>query len=340
LVPAELDVIENGLRPLAELATIVLPDATQDDRFRHNRWVRGELGAIRYYAASPLITPAGHIIGTLCAFSEQPRRPQAAEIEGLDWLAALAVQVLELRRRTLQLRAINSELARSQGQLADFAGQVSHDLKTPLTAINGFSELAHDPPAVQGDPRLLGWLQRVVSAGGRMMVTIDDLLKYASVGGVLNREHLAVRLVLVEIVNDLDLDANEAIIRCDDVIVWADRVQFRLLLQNLITNSMRYRRPDRACEITITAGRHSGGLELRVADNGVGIPADSRGAVLSPLVRLRKEIPGTGLGLATCQRIVVAHRGELTITETAGGGATVSVLLPDPDSGAISRTTG
>ncbi|MCW2541955.1 MAG: sensor signal transduction histidine kinase [Frankiales bacterium] len=323
---------------LTDRRTVVVPDATRDIRFRHSPWVRGELGAIRYYAASPLITPAGYAIGTLCTFSEQPREPQADEIEGLDSLAAMAVQVLELRRRTLQLRSINTELARSHRQLAAFAGQVSHDLKTPLTAINGFSELAQDSPAAQGDAQLLDWLERTVSAGSRMMLTIDDLLKYASVGGVLNQECVAVRSVLGEIVNDLGVATDEASIRCEDVDVWADRVQFRLLLQNLITNSLRYGRLGTSCEITITASRRNGGVELRVADNGEGIPADRRGAVLSPLVRLRKEIPGTGLGLATCERIVVAHHGELTISETAGGGATVCVLLPDPSSGTPLRT--
>jgi signal transduction histidine kinase len=68
--------------------------------------------------------------------------------------------------------------------------------------------------------------------------------------------------------------------------------------------------------------------ELRVVDNGPGIPREQRPAVLRPLVRLDFETEGTGMGLATCERIVAAHGGTVSIIDTAGGGATVCIRLP------------
>jgi signal transduction histidine kinase len=102
----------------------------------------------------------------------------------------------------------------------------------------------------------------------------------------------------------------------------------RVLLCNLIENSLRYRKPGAQCEVAVTVTPTSWGSELRVADNGPGIPAEQRSAVLRPLGRLESETAGTGLGLATCERIVAAHGGTLSITGTAGGGTTVCVRLP------------
>jgi signal transduction histidine kinase len=71
-----------------------------------------------------------------------------------------------------------------------------------------------------------------------------------------------------------------------------------------------------------------GGVLLRVSDNGPGIPPESRNAVVRPLVRLRTDVPGAGLGLAVCARIAAAHGGSLHVGETPGGGTTVTVDLP------------
>ena len=70
------------------------------------------------------------------------------------------------------------------------------------------------------------------------------------------------------------------------------------------------------------------GTELVVTDNGSGIPADRRDEVLAPLARVRTDVPGTGLGLATCARIVAAHGGSLHLSDSPGGGTTVTVLFP------------
>jgi signal transduction histidine kinase len=102
------------------------------------------------------------------------------------------------------------------------------------------------------------------------------------------------------------------------------------LLQNLLSNAMNYRSPHRELHISISGTSNYHGATLFVADNGNGIAPEDWAKVLEPLVRLHREGdgPGTGLGLATCSSIAKAHGGELTLSETPGGGATVVVSFP------------
>jgi signal transduction histidine kinase len=102
-----------------------------------------------------------------------------------------------------------------------------------------------------------------------------------------------------------------------------------MLLQNLLANALNYRSAERDLHVTVAAAASERGVTVIVADNGVGIsPADRKRAV-EPMVRLNRagDGPGTGLGLATCQRIAHAHGGELEIRDSPGGGATISVLF-------------
>jgi len=307
---------------------VVVPDTRQDSRFAGNRWVTGELDRIRFYAASPLRTPGGHLLGTICVFDTEPRSLDAGQRSALDTLAVGVVDVLELRRRTDQLRQTVTELARTHRQLASYSAQLSHNLKTPLTASLGFGELLQDHPAVRQDPTALDYANRAVSANQRMMSAIDQLLNYVSVGSTPRREVVPVATLVEQVLAELGPETDGAEVRCTQASVVADPVQLRVLLFNLIDNAIRYRRPDARCEVAVTATPTRWGHELRVADNGPGIPAEQRPAVLRPLVRLDAEKDGVGMGLATCERIVAAHGGTLSITDTAGGGTTVCVRLP------------
>jgi signal transduction histidine kinase len=87
-------------------------------------------------------------------------------------------------------------------------------------------------------------------------------------------------------------------------------------------------RPLRTPHVAVTARRARDGWRVEVADNGPGVPADRRGQVFEPLVRVDETAEGTGLGLAICARVVRAHRGEIGLDETPGGGATVWFELP------------
>lgn len=309
----------------------VVRDASVDPRFRSNPFVTGEIADVRFYASVPLETSSGLVLGSLCVFSDQPELPTPEQIRLVEVLASQVVELLELQHRTLQLNTALENLHRSNEMLAEFAGRVSHDLRAPLTTILGYVELAEDDPDIPHGHPSSEYLELIASGGRRMLVTLEDVLDYSRADGRLNRNHVSLLAVTAEAAQDLgvDLDAGSGI-SCDDAKLFADRGQLRTLLQNLLANSLNYRSPERPLRIGVSAAAGPRGVTIHVADNGKGILPADRARAVEPLVRLNRpgDGPGTGLGLATCHRIAQAHGGELTISDTPGGGATVSVLIP------------
>lgn len=221
-----------------------------------------------------------------------------------------------------------AELGRSQEQMAAFAGQVSHDLRNPLAAIVGFNEMLSAVPAIAADDTAASYVSRIASSSRRMMQTMNRLLDYAAVGGELHKRFVTPAEVMPAVLEDLQPVIAGAAVTWTGTGVTADPVQLRLLLQNLVGNALKYRHPDRVCAVAVSVSDIGGDVELSVVDNGIGIPAENRIEALRPFSRLNYELPGTGLGLATCARIVTAHGASIRIGDTHGGGTTVSIRFP------------
>lgn len=311
--------------------TTVVRDASLDPRFAANPFVSGEIANVRFYASVPLRTSGGLVLGSLCVFSDQPELPTPEQIDLVEVLAQQVVELLELQHRTLQLDHALVELRRSNAMLSEFAGRVSHDLRTPLTTILGYVELAEDAPGMAPDHPAAEYLGLIGTGGRRMLGTLEDVLNYARADGELHLERVSLLAVTAEAAQDLGVELGLGSgFLCEDADLTADRQQLRTLIQNLLANSLNYREPGRGLEVAITATTCPRGVTVHVADNGKGIKPADRGRAVEPLVRLHRpgDGPGTGLGLSTCQRIAQSHGGELSISDTPGGGATVSVLFP------------
>ncbi|MEU7908014.1 GAF domain-containing sensor histidine kinase [Actinoplanes sp. NPDC049118] len=326
---------------------VIVADASSDPRFANNPFVTGVIDSIRFYAATQLRGPAGHVLGTLCVFDRQPRTLNAVQRVRLNELAMLVVDVLELRRRTHQLQTIladrdqvigelgqlRTELERSNEALLRFAGTVAHDLRGPLTCITGTAGLLAEEVR-DGDPSAVTAEVNTISrAAQRMGTVIDDLLTYAGVGGRPKQSWVDLNDLVSDVIEDVSaaIDHEHAIVHVGALpTVESDPTHLRLLLQNLLGNALKFRRPDRPCVINIEAIARPYHWVLRVADNGIGIPADKREAVLQPFVRLAQEIPGHGIGLATCTEILRTHHGRFEIGDTPGGGTTFTATFLNP----------
>jgi signal transduction histidine kinase len=331
---------------LTEMEQVVVPDARQDLRFVRNPFVTGRLGSVRFYAASPLAGPDRVPFGTLCVFDEKPRPFPAESARWLDLLAQQVVEVLDLRRAQRRLRRTvaelddtRAELARSNEHLAAFAGQVSHDLRGPLTGVIGFVEVLAKLPTVAADETAMKFVQLAAASGRRMSGLLEDLLAHARVGGTLRPVPLELGDLLREAADDLagEITESGATLRTDSLAtVTADRSQLRAVLQNLLSNALRYRRPGQGPAIYVRAVRQLGRWRVEVIDDGIGVPV-GRGDPFAPLVRLHAESEapaaagGSGLGLATCRRVVEAHGGEIGLEPAPGGGTVAWFTLPDRD---------
>lgn len=306
---------------------VVVPDARLDPRFANNAFVTGEIAFTRFYASSPLITPAGVAIGTLCVFDTEVGELSDASSRALDLLAHQVIDVLELRR-------VQRDLLESNEQLEHFATQVSHDLRNPLTALTGFLELAADSPEMAGAPRAAQSLARAEAAAGRMTSMVTDLLDFARMGGA--RPHKT-RVDVADTVDAVLEDLDGALARTGaevtveaSVLVRADDTLLRVLLQNLIANAVKF---------TVAAGKPPAvlvrvealpdGWRITVDDNGEAVAPDLRERVFEPMQRGHgSDVQGIGIGLATCRRIVEAHGGSIGLADSPAGGTRAWFVLP------------
>ncbi|MDJ0457954.1 GAF domain-containing sensor histidine kinase [Arthrobacter sp. NQ7] len=312
-------------------SSTVVEDASKDPRFASNPFVTGDLASVRFYASVPLETSSGFVLGSLCVFSDTAASPSAEQIGMLEILARQVVELLELQRRTLQLNKALDEVRTSNAKLADFAGRVSHDLRSPLTAILGYAGMSEDDPEVGPDHPATRYLQLVDTVARRMLAMLEDVLSYSRVGGGLRPQQTSLRETAAEVAADLRINFGPgAVLDCEHLQLYADPGQLRTLLQNLLVNALNYRSPEREPAIRISGICTDQGATVFVADNGKGIAPEDRLRALDPLVRLHREGDGkgSGLGLAICRRIAQAHGGELKLTETPGGGTTAVITFP------------
>lgn len=303
---------------------LVVPDARLDHRFRDNPFVTGVIGSVRFYASHQLTTLDGVVIGTLCVFDEQPRMLDEGQVEALGTLAERVVDVLELSLRSRQL-------ARSNERLSSFAGRVSHDLKSPLTSVSLSLEMLRERLADDEQATDAIWLlERAINGSRRMAALIDEVLSYASLGGAMSAEPVDLDEVLSHVLADLSGSLSGGTVsRSPLPTVIGDATQLRSVLQNLLDNASKYRHPTRPLAVVVSAHQvDDARVAVSVADNGLGIPVGDRERVFEPRVRLSDDDRGSGIGLDTVRRVVQAHGGTIAITETAGGGTTVTFQLP------------
>jgi signal transduction histidine kinase len=239
--------------------------------------------------------------------------------------------VEELERSSRELVAAREQLERWNEQLSLFAGQVSHDLRTPLTAILANAEMLSGEPVVTEDPDL-GWMVDGISrAAHRMNTMIEQMLDYAREGGapVLRSTSLA---AVFELALD-DLAPVVAEKRAEVTLaqlptLTADAGQLYDVALNLLSNALKFARPDTPPRVEVIADRVDGRWRVSVTDNGIGVDPERQQSMFVLFTRADKRVDGSGIGLAIAKRVVEAHGGRIGMESAPGGGTTVWFELP------------
>lgn len=255
-----------------------------------------------------------------------------------------------LKRLQKELEASISELKRSNASLEQFAHAASHDLQEPLRKITLHATKLEEYYSDALNDEAFGHLERIKTASKRMQRLVKDLLVFAEVGA--NRpdfEDVSLNALLQEVVNDLEVAISEkdAVISVGDLgTIKGDSLHLQQLFQNLISNSIKYGRPEAAPHITITASLIQGKdimitlgeyekakdfLQIQLSDNGQGFDQEQAQQIFKIFQRLpqhRNECAGTGIGLAIVQRVVENHNGYIKAEGIPGVGATFTILLP------------
>jgi len=230
-------------------------------------------------------------------------------------LRPVIAETLFLRMNEEVLR-LNLELARSNAELSSFAYSASHDLQEPVRTIRIYAQLVSQRAGPEMGSESRGFLAMIEGAATRMANLITALLSYSQLGGIEKRSSKPVNLehVFDRVLVNLDAQVRQtgAIVTHDPLpIVLNDDDHMVQILQNLIGNSIKYR-SEHAPRIHLSALLENDEWLLCVRDNGQGFDSTKSNVIFEPFKRLHgREVPGNGIGLATCKRIVEISKGRI-----------------------------
>ncbi len=278
-------------------------------------------------------------IGAIGNYWASSHRATAEETELLQALANTTSVAMEnvrvyqeleqrVRDRTVQLEATNRELE-------SFSYSVSHDLRSPLTIVKGYAEMLLATQAEDAKPEVRLYLERLVSGSKHMCAIVDDLLRLAMVA----RSELRLCDVDLGLEADSILSARAAAEPARNVdvhiepglVARADPGLMRVVLENLLSNAWKYTAKTSSARIEMGAHAQSDGRRAFVVrDNGAGFDMAKAGALFSPFQRLHSdaEVAGTGVGLATVQRVIHRHGGRIWAEAAPGKGAAFFFTIP------------
>lgn len=240
--------------------------------------------------------------------------------------------ITERKEMELKLETKRNELQRSNKDLEQFAYAASHDLQEPLRAVSGCAQLLRDRYEENLDSMGVELIGHVVEGAERMKNLISDLLTYSRVNNGDPFTNVDTGQVMEEVLALLrdSIAESGATVRHDQLpMVTGAYSQLRQLFQNLIGNAIKYR-ADRPLEIDIRVAEHdSRHWRFSFADNGIGIEPRHLSRIFGIFQRLhtRVEYPGTGIGLALCQKIVTRHGGKIWVDSALGRGATFKFTM-------------
>lgn len=262
---------------------------------------------------SPLRTASGALAGVATSVQDVTERVRlTAEIEDVH--------------RTLEQQY--AALRRSNRDLEQFAYVASHDLSEPLRVMSGFVQLLEQRYADVLDERGARYVAHIVDGSARMRQLIEDLLEYSR---FLTTEEPRSAVDTAGIAGQVADGCEAGAVEVGDLPqVWCDRASVTAVLQNLISNGLKFRRPELDPRVVLS-GRTAGEfVELHVDDNGIGIESEYRERVFGMFTRLhvREAYPGTGIGLAIVRQIAERVGGRCWVEPSPLGGARFCVTLP------------
>jgi PAS domain S-box-containing protein len=278
---------------------------------------------------SPLDTEEGLLV-TAAIRDVTQRRKADQVIRELN--ASLEERVAE---RTAELVESNEALRKSNEDLNQFAYAASHDLQEPLRLVALYSQILQRKYIDRLDPQADQYISYVISGAHRMETLLRDLLDYSQVGSSPG-EGPAVPVVCSEALGKALLNLQASIDQTQAVVTFnglptiqAHEIRLVQLLQNLVGNAIKYRSPEPP-KIHVDAQRRPGNWLFSVQDNGIGIKPEYALQIFGIFKRLHgSSYPGTGIGLAICERIVKNYGGQIWVESTPDKGSTFYFTLPD-----------
>jgi signal transduction histidine kinase len=349
---SKLDTIRAEFERLFERERSVIRAREQKAEQRSARAIRlgvGGLGLViavalgfTLYLRRSVLRPVRAVAdatGRLAAGDLSTRVPDQREDELGELARGFNSMADSLQRGRTELERSNAELTRSNAELEQFASVTSHDLQAPLTTISMYTELLErsrrpgKAPAGNGSAKELDLVEGIRGATQQARGLIRDLLEYSRAGrGQMALEHVPVDRVVGQALEALAGAIEEAhaeVIVGELPVVLADRVSLCRVFQNLIGNAVKFT-GDQTPRVSVEAEREGEHWRFSVRDNGIGMNPEHARRIFEPFQRLHGEedYPGTGIGLAVCERIIDQHGGRIWVSSTPGEGSVFRFTLP------------
>lgn len=258
----------------------------------------------------------------------------ALEKQGMDFVC-FTLDLSQQKEAERVLEQYAARLEESNRQLEQFAYAASHDLQEPLRKIQSFGEILNQRVAHKLTEEETDYFARIRASTKRLQVMIDSLL---SLGRITSQAHAFTQIntnaLVREVLADLEISiynhhADVQLAPLPDL--YGDPAQIHQLLQNLISNAVKFHAPGQPPRVSISGRDLDETMaEIRVQDNGIGFSSTHLGRIFEPFERLqaRSDYEGVGMGLAICRTIVERHGGSITADSQPGNGATFIITLP------------
>jgi len=297
-----------------------------------------ELG-MRACWSEPILSSSGIVLGTLSMYFEKPIKPSDDDLNLIKSYADLAAIAIERNRAEQEIIRSMKMAQQANGAKTEFLSHMSHEFRTPLNAILGFSQLMKTEGTDNLNSSQKENLQHVIKAGRHLLELVNEILDLSKIesGKVeLNLEDVSMKTVLDEACSLIRPLAREQEItlvpRYDNnetTYVHADFIRLKQVLFNILSNAVKYNRAGGSIQLDMNTDSEK--VYIKVTDTGRGIPAENLKDIFQPFNRFgidQGHIEGTGIGLAITQRLTESMNGTIHVDSTVGRGSCFTLEFP------------
>ncbi|MFT4748154.1 MAG: signal transduction histidine kinase [Congregibacter sp.] len=318
-------------------------DTLQDKRFFDNPLVTSAPN-IRFYAGTPLVSPDGYAIGTLCVIDDKPNKLTHEQRQALEVLGRSVISQLELRKKIKELKQANEHKT-------EFLSNMSHELRTPLNAIIGFSHLILDDIKHHTLPaKFSEYIGHIDYSGRRLLSVVNSVIDLNKIEAGMMQVQIE-RVCLREYIKDLEgmlaitanaKDVEFSVYISDHLPAYLaiDQGKVSQIITNLVHNAIKFTDSGKWVKVEILHNDKK--LVITVADQGEGISSIDQTKLFSKFQQVgqAKSSEGSGLGLSITRGLIEILGGTIEVLSTLGSGSIFKVMLPQlSDTEALQQAT-
>ncbi|MDH5381440.1 MAG: GAF domain-containing sensor histidine kinase [Cyclobacteriaceae bacterium] len=327
--PREFSFCGHAINHEADI--FIVHDARKDSRFFDNPLVTKSPNIV-FYAGVTLVDEEGLPLGTLCVMDNKPHRLTEDQQNFLTIFSSQVMNLLELRKKRLELEEVNETLQAKNKELEQFAYAVAHDIRSPLKRISSLAQLISNS-TLSGEEEVKPLLDAIDSSSEKLNTFVEGVLNYSKTEHIGNEGKSVIycKELKNEILNHFNPDSSVNIL-CNynvDVLV-VNKSALQQILINLVGNAIKYGYKEYT-EVILSIREDNSYYHFTVSDNGRGIPEEFQSEMFEIFkilgVEDRYGKKGNGIGLATVKRLIEQEKGKISVESSRAEGTTFSFTI-------------